>query len=304
MKVDRLMGILTLLLQHEKITAPELAQRFEVSRRTISRDIETLCQAGIPIVTIQGQGGGITLAAGYKLDHTLLSAPELAAIAAGLKGLDSVAPDGSTTALWDKLSLSPASAQTANNAIIIDLSSHYQDSLSPKIQLIKQAIETNKLITFTYYGSQGANQRRIEPYHLVFQWSDWYIFGYCLDRQDFRLFKLNRLWDATLTKTDFIRRPIAPECLDFGAYFAHSTLIFKGLFASSAGNRLIEEYGPQSFSVQPDGRLIFCRSFRSLDYLLPWVLSFGGQVQVLEPADLIVQLTEAAQKILEQHSQT
>ena len=84
MKVDRLIGILTLLLQREKITAPELAQRFEVSRRTINRDIETLCQAGIPLITTQGQGGGIALAAEYKLNHTLLTPPELAAIAAGL----------------------------------------------------------------------------------------------------------------------------------------------------------------------------------------------------------------------------
>ena len=87
MKVDRLIGILTLLLQREKITAPELAQRFEVSRRTINRDIETLCQAGIALITTQGQGGGIALAAEYKLNHTLLTPPELAAIAAGLKGL-------------------------------------------------------------------------------------------------------------------------------------------------------------------------------------------------------------------------
>lgn len=304
MKVDRLIGILTLLLQREKITAPELAQRFEVSRRTINRDIETLCQAGIPLITTQGQGGGIALAAEYKLNHTLLTPPELAAIAAGLKGLDSVTPTGATAALWDKLSLSPASAQTTNNAIIIDLSSHYQDSLSPKIQLIKQAIETQKRITFTYYSSQGEGQRCIEPYHLVFQWSDWYVFGYCLDRQDFRLFKLNRLWDVMLTETDFIRRPVVAERLDFANYFTHSPLIFKGLFASSARYRLIEEYGPQSFTVQPDGRLLFTDSFRSLTYLLSWVLSFGGQVKVLAPDELIEQLSDAAHKILEQHFQT
>ena len=77
MKIDRIIGILSILLQEEKITAPELAERFEVSRRTINRDIEDLCKAGIPIVTSQGAGGGISIMDGYKMDRTLLTSKDM-----------------------------------------------------------------------------------------------------------------------------------------------------------------------------------------------------------------------------------
>ena len=90
MKLDRLIGILSLLLQKERVTAPELAEQFEVSRRTIQRDIESLCRAGIPISTSQGTGGGISIMEGYRVDRTLLTAPEMQAILAGLRSLDSV----------------------------------------------------------------------------------------------------------------------------------------------------------------------------------------------------------------------
>ena len=90
MKIDRLIGILSILLQEEKITAPELAERFEVSRRTINRDIEDLCKAGIPIVTSQGAGGGISIMDGYKMDRTLLTSKDMQMIMAGLRSLDSV----------------------------------------------------------------------------------------------------------------------------------------------------------------------------------------------------------------------
>ena len=90
MKIDRLIGILSVLLRCEQVTAPELAERFEVSRRTINRDIEALCKAGIPIATSQGSGGGISIMDGYKIDRTLLTTKDMQMILAGLRSLDSV----------------------------------------------------------------------------------------------------------------------------------------------------------------------------------------------------------------------
>ena len=98
MKIDRLIGILSVLLQKEKVTAPELAERFEVSRRTINRDIEDLCKAGIPIHTAQGAGGGIHIMEGYRMDRTLLTSKDMQMILAGLRSLDSVS--GSQPLLW------------------------------------------------------------------------------------------------------------------------------------------------------------------------------------------------------------
>ena len=90
MKIDRLIGILSILLQEDKTTAPELAERFEVSRRTINRDIEDLCKAGIPVRTVQGTGGGISIMDGYRMDRTILTSRDMQMILAGLRSLDSV----------------------------------------------------------------------------------------------------------------------------------------------------------------------------------------------------------------------
>lgn len=104
MKMDRLIGILSILLQREQVTAPELAEQFEVSRRTIQRDIEGLCRAGIPITTAQGAGGGISIMEGYRVDRTVLTAPEMQAILAGLRSLDSVSGTRRYAQLMEKLS--------------------------------------------------------------------------------------------------------------------------------------------------------------------------------------------------------
>ena len=151
MKFDRLLGIVTMLLQRVKVTAPELAQRFEVSRRTISRDIETLCQAGIPIVTTQGRNGGITIMEGYSLDRTLLTSKDMQAILAGLRSLDSVSGTNRYRQLMQKLSPEHSSV-LAQQHILINLSSWYRASLEPKIELLQGAMDANFLVEFTYYG--------------------------------------------------------------------------------------------------------------------------------------------------------
>ena len=104
MKMDRLIGILSILLQRKQVTAPELAEQFEVSRRTIQRDIEALCRAGIPIATAQGAGGGISILEGYRVDRTVLTGPEMQDILAGLRSLDSVSGTNRYAQLMEKLS--------------------------------------------------------------------------------------------------------------------------------------------------------------------------------------------------------
>ena len=103
MKIDRLIGILSVLLQEEKTTAPELAERFEVSRRTINRDIEDLCKAGIPIRTAQGTGGGISIMDGYRMDRTILTSKDMQMILAGLRSLDSVSGSKYYSRLMEKI---------------------------------------------------------------------------------------------------------------------------------------------------------------------------------------------------------
>ena len=199
MKIDRLIGILSVLLQCDKVTSQELAEKFEVSRRTILRDIESINIAGIPIVSEQGQGGGISIMDGYKIDRTLLSSGDMQAILSGLRSLDSVSGTNRYRQLMERLSADDAASVSADDPIIIDLSSWDKSAIADEIELIKQAIEQRHLVMFRYYSPIGESKRRIEPYHLIFQWSAWYVWGYCTEREDYRMFKLTRMTELAIT---------------------------------------------------------------------------------------------------------
>ena len=177
MKIDRQLGILSILLQKESVTAPYLSEMFEVSRRTINRDIEDLCRAGIPIATRQGINGGISIMAGYKIDRTMLTRAEMQDILAGLRSLDSVNGTNKYGQLMEKLSVGSSDFLMGDQSILIDLSSWYKDSLAEKIELIRGAIEQNRELQFFYYAPSGESDRAIEPYYLIFRWSTWYVWG-------------------------------------------------------------------------------------------------------------------------------
>lgn len=284
MKVERLIGILSILLQREKVTAPELAKQFEVSRRTIQRDIDSLCKAGIPIITTQGAGGGISILEGYRVDRTVLTSPEMQAILSGLRSLDSVSGTRRYAQLMEKLSAGTADLLPGSTHMLIDLSSWSKASLAPKIELLQTAIGQHRMVHFYYYSPKGESIRTIEPYYLVFHWSAWYIWGWCQTRKDFRLFKLNRLTELR-TGDFFVPRPaslpdLAPERI-FPARYQVTVL-----FDPACRWRLVEEYGADCFTTAPDGRLRFVREFPDADSVLGWVLAFGDQAELLAPKEL------------------
>ena len=296
-KIDRPLGIITVLLQKDKVTAPLLAKKFEVSRRTINRDIEDICKAGIPIITTQGYDGGISIAEGYKIDKTVFTSDELQAIFTGLKSLDSISDTSNVNNLMDKLSLGKNAVISNTDNILIDLSSHYKNSLTEKIECIKLAINEQKLISFRYFYIKGEVDKIIEPYLLLFRWSSWYVFGYCLERDDFRLFKLNRLWNLSCSQQYFEQREVPEEQLEFDRYFSDNIQLI-ALFEPKVKYRLIEEYGVDSFGYTDSGKIMFKMGFASYENLLSWVLSFGDAVEVIEPKEVCCELTIQADNIL------
>ena len=267
------------------MTAPELAKRFEVSRRTINRDIEDICKIGIPIVTTQGSGGGISILDNYKIDKALFSEDEIQAIISGLQGIDSVSKKSYLSNIVEKLSKKNKQIE-ANGSIIIDLSSHDQKPLVQKIEWIQMAIRESKYISFSYYYEKGETTRRIEPYYLIFRWSTWYVFGYCTDRQAYRLFKLNRLWNVNIQDDKFIPRKVSQQELEFDDYFLTNTIHLKAEFSISEKYRLIEEFGVDSYRVTDTGDLLFEWDFAIYNNMQSWVFSFGDKVTVLEPLEL------------------
>lgn len=301
MKLDRLLGILTILLQKDRVSAPELAEKFEVSRRTIGRDIDAMCRAGIPVVAYQGSGGGISIAEGFKLDKSVLTTDELSSMIAALKGIGSVSEQPNIQRVLDKLHANTDAVVSMCEPVIIDLASYYKGQLTEKIQLIKRAVRSGQIIEFDYFYEKGESHRRIEPYFVIFQWTAWYVFGFCLDRSDFRLFKLQRLWNLRLCDEKFMPREIPTEKRDLKAWDAEDkeyTLV--ALFDPSQKHRLVETYGLDCYE-ETAGGLRFEIGFTKRDYMLTWLLGFGGKVKVLEPEFIVEDLKTAAGNILSRY---
>ena len=300
MKLDRLLSIITILLQNEKVTAPELAEKLEVSRRTVHRDIDAICQAGIPIVTFQGGGGGIRIADGFKLDKSILTYNELQSIVAGLKSLGSVSDTTGIERLISRLSPGGDAVVSLKESILIDLSSHYKESLSEKIGLIKSAIARNRLIGFIYYSEKGKTARMVEPVYLSFKWSAWYVFGFCRSSGDFRLFKLNRLWELKVLDEQFASREIPVERQDLDTFF-QDELKVTILFDKELEYLLVDSYGPGSYEVLADGRLKAIISYTRRDNIIGWILSMGEKAEVLDPRDMADEIRVRAKKIVSRY---
>lgn len=292
MRIDRLIGILSILLQKEKITAPELAEHFEVSRRTINRDIEELCKAGIPIVTWQGQGGGISIMDGYRMDRTLLTNKEMQDILVGLRSLDSVNGTNRYVQLMEKLSVDSSNFMTGNQSVLIDLSSWYQTALASKIELIRSAIDSKRELEFIYYSPRGETKREVEPYYLIFKWASWYVWGWCKVRRDFRMFKLNRMEQLSLSESLFESRSCPLPDLRDSTVFSGGMEV-KALFRPEYKWKLVEEYGGNCYTEQEDGRLLFqTNTFANKDYLIDWIFSFRDGVELIEPEEVRIEIKE------------
>ena len=178
----------------------------------------------------------------------------------------------------EKIQAGSSEFVNGRDSILIDLSSWYRDTLPPKIGLIQDAIELRRRIRFDYYSPGGDTKREIEPYYLIFKWSSWYVYGFCLLRKDFRLFKLNRM-DSIIHGEVFDRRseiPL-PELSNEKVFPASGRV--KAVFDPSMKWQLVEEYGVGSFEEQPDGTLLFEHEYSDDEGLISWMLSCRDKVK-------------------------
>lgn len=296
MKLDRMIGILALLFQRDSVSAPELAERFEVSRRTILRDIDALCRAGIPISSRQGAGGGFAILEGYRVDRALLTGSDMQAILAGLRSLDSVSGTRRYAQLMEKLSAGSSSLLPGDGRILIDLAAWYRAPLSEKIEVIHAAILASRTVRFSYFAPKGESAREIEPAYLVYRWGGWYVYGWCRTREDWRLFKLNRLTDLQTGAPFEPRETPLPDLADARVFPERWRV--KAFIEPRMKWRLIEEYGPDCYRVQPDGRLLFEGGFADRDNAITWLLSFEDGAELIEPAELRREMERIAERLV------
>ena len=222
---------------------------------------------------------------GYKLDKTLFTQREMQDILAGLRSLDSVNGTNRYGKLMEKLSVGSSDFMVGNQSVLIDLSSWYKEALAPKIELIRTAIEKCRELEFAYYSPKGESVRRIEPCYLIFQWASWYVWGWCKKREDFRMFKLNRMEHLQISEKVFARRHVPMPDLSNEKIFPGGIKV-KALFEPECKWRLVEEFGSESFTGQEDGKLLFQADYTDKENLITWLMSFRDKVELLEPKEI------------------
>ena len=296
MKIDRQIGILSILLQKERVKVKELSEKFEVSTRTIARDIDDINAAGIPIVSERGQSGGISVMEGFKLDKTLLTSLEMQGIIAGLKGLDSVCGTSRYRQLMEKLS--PDAVQV--NDIIIDLSSWDKTAVADKIEFVRTAINGCEKISFTYYSPSGDSCRTIEPYSLIFQWSNWYVWGWCESRGDYRMFKLTRLAELRLAGEKFERRDV-PEYSCDKLRHTKGEIEARVRFDKSVKWRIIDEFGTELPEFEEDGSAQVVFTWSDVPSFYQYILSFGDKAEIISPDKYRREFGELLKRMLEKY---
>ncbi|MDR3756941.1 MULTISPECIES: YafY family protein [Enterocloster] len=304
MKTDRLVSIIMMLLDKERVSAQELADRFEVSPRTIYRDIETINMAGIPVRSTPGVGGGFEIMQEYKLDKNVFSAADLSAILMGLSSLSGMVRGNElVNALAKVRRFIPADRakeiELRANQIYIDLSPWMGNrNIQPYLELVKTALQESRMLSFEYADRFGNKTvRTVEPYQIVLKGSHWYFQGYCRKREDFRLFRLSRISNLQMSRETFSPRDYQKPVLDFGDILKTMQTTIKLRVQKSAMDRLLD-FCTCEHAV-PDGEEHYIVNFPFIEneYYYDILISFGDQCECLEPLHVRAEMKRRIQNM-------
>ncbi|MBR2564287.1 MAG: YafY family transcriptional regulator [Paenibacillus sp.] len=310
MKLERLLAIVVLLINRGRLQAKDLADRFEVSIRTIYRDIDTLGQAGIPVVTYQGASGGIGLAEGYRLDRNLLTDKDLASIVTALRSISTSHTNAARELLVEKLSSIVPEAknedfQASTHRFIVDYSTWtHPEALQQKLNVIDQGIDQFQCIRFAYCNAEGAQSyRTVDPHTLVLKKHVWYLYAFCHERNEFRMFKLVRMKDVTLAAQHFERKSIdlqdRPWQQDWSRPDNQISMTLK--FHVRARHLAEEWFGIENVLPDGNGYYISQVAFPEDNWLYGFILGFGADVEVLEPLHIRDNVCQMAEQIVQKY---
>jgi predicted DNA-binding transcriptional regulator YafY len=290
MKIDRLVSIIMILLDKKRIGAQDLADKFEVSKRTIYRDIDTINMAGIPVRSTSGVGGGFEIMQQYKIDRKVFSTADLSAILMGLSSLSGmIRGDELVNAFAKVKSFIPADRvkdmEVQANQIFIDLSPWMGNrKIEACLEIIKTALQEQRLLSFDYSDRYGnKTTRTAEPYQLVLKGHHWYWQGYCHKREDFRLFKLSRISNLKILEDFFTPRDFPKPQLDFTDIAQTMQKRIKLRVHKSVMDRVLDYCTDEHVSPDGDEHYIVSFPFIENDYYYNILFSFGDQCECLEP---------------------
>lgn len=304
MKLNRLLEMTILLLNRGSVTARELAERFNVSTRTIYRDVDVLSSVGVPVYTNKGNGGGISLLENYSLNKALISDNESESLILALKTLQ-VTKYPEVDAVLDKLGALFNKAN-AIDWVHIDFSPWESGpNESNKLADIKRSILERRVIAFDYVDAEGRRSKRcMEPMEMLYKGKAWYLWGYCRTREDFRLFRVSRIKNVILIEENFIRREFNKSKQHYMMEENSRWVTLKLRFQPPALYRLYDDFDDSIIIRNQDGTCSVSVTFPEDEWVYGYLLSFGHYVEVLEPKHIRNIIAERMKKALEYYAST
>ena len=300
MKIDRLISIIMVLLNCEKMSATKLAELFEVTPRTIYRDIETIEKAGIPIFTTTGAKGGIGILPEYKVDKSLFTFSDIQTLLMGLDSVSTTLSQKEITGTLEKVkSLLPKKHTIKANQITVDLTTWMGNKgLLLSIEIIKRALIENRVLQFEYYNKMGKKStRRVEPYQLILKETHWYLHSYCIERQDFRIFKLTRMSHLALDEKEFTPRDFTPKPLNGSGWIDKKLIPIQLLIDASLYDQMMELCGEKHIRPLGNNQFIVDFPFVPDDYGYNILLGFGDKCECIAPEEVRTELVKRIEKL-------
>lgn len=298
MKVERLYAITVYLLNHGLTSANELTKHFEVSLRTIQRDIDSLCIAGIPVVSLPGSNGGYEISEKYKLDNHFATSDDYSYILAALKGFVSATADANAANTLEKIT---QLHKEDNQNIILDFSV-LREGEQETLQNLQSAIAKKRAVSFTYTNNDNETRNHtVEPVAVVYRWYAWYLLAWSKVKNDYRNYKLIRMSNLTITDKAITKEHESAETILKKAEKTdnrkYTELLIK--CKAQARTRVHEYLKGQIVKELADGDALMKLSvIENEQFWLGTLLSLGDEVEVLEPQNIRSRLSEAAEKIL------
>lgn len=294
--MNRLFEIVYILLHKKKVTAKELAERFEVSVRTIYRDLDALSIAGIPVYTNKGKNGGIALMEDFVLDRSLLSKEEQNEIMFALEGMKKL-QENTENDLLQKLG--DIFEKSSLEWIDIDFSHWGNVDQEDKFKNIKKGILQTKVLQFEYYNTLGEKtERRVEPMQLYFKSKSWYLKAYCLEKQEFRMFKITRMKQVMVTEETFSRREMIVEKSNYTV--KPVTIVLE--IDQTLAFRVYDEFEEESIKQKDNGNFEITVTYPEDGWVYGYLLSFGSGIKIISPNHVKEIVRETAKKILENNA--
>jgi len=290
MKIDRLVSIIMLLLDKKRISAQDLANMFEVSPRTIYRDIDTITMSGIPICSTSGVGGGFEIMQNYKIDKKVFSSADISTILMGLSSLSNmIRGDELVNALAKVKSFIPADRakdiEFKANQVLIDLSPWMGNrNIQPYLEMVKTALQESRVLSFEYADRFGnTTTRTAEPYQLVLKNSHWYWQGYCYKRNDFRLFKLSRTYNLHVLDEYFTPRDSIKPQLNIDEILETLQTTITIRIHKSVMDRVLDYCAYEHFLPDGDEHYLVTFPFIENEYHYNILFSFGDKCECIKP---------------------